>query len=146
MEGDERTSSDDDDAQNPAEYSAGSDSSDGDEDVPLVNLARAARKGPKFPGLKEIIPFDPRFKTVLSYRMYRLNRTSAAQGVSVTKMVGLHTGRLKSVMTNSFNGDKPLNILNFLAEFRKRCDFNNIPEGEALLLLPEIIKGSASLN
>lgn len=48
--GDENSSSKDDDAQNPAESSAGTDSSDGDEEVPLIKLSDAPKKGPKFPG------------------------------------------------------------------------------------------------
>ena len=106
-----------------------------------------ARLGPRAPGVAEIIPDDPRFTTVLSYRRYRLLNTDPRQDESITAEVGLHVRRLEHPFRNrKFNGLKPVSVISFLDHFKRECDANHISEGAALLCLPKFLDGDAFIS
>jgi len=100
--------------------------------------------GPRFPGLQEIVPDDPKFLGVLSYRRYRLLNTDPTQNADVTAAVGLHIRRLEhSFRSRKFTGAEPLAIIGFLDHFRRECDLNSLSEGAAILCLPKFLDGDA---
>ena len=49
----------------------------------------------------------------------------------------------KAVSKQTFNGSKPLDLIEFLSAFKRRCDQNGVSEGMAVELLPDILQGDA---
>lgn len=112
-----------------------------DSNIPIADWNKF---GSSVPGLTEIQPSNPRFRSVVSYRRYRLKKTDATQGRKVLRDTGVNTRRLLSAMQqDTFDGTDPLKIMHLLLTFKDRCDKNNLSEGAALLILPDIFKGLA---
>ena len=113
--------------------------------------ARASRPkvrlGPRCPGLREIVPDDPKFTSVLTYRRYRLQNTDPRQDSEVTAVTRLNIRRLEhSFRSRKFTGVKPLAVLSFLEHFKRECDMNAISEGAAMLCLPKFLDGDAFIT
>ena len=81
----------------PADGAAADDDVDDPQRV-LYTDAHTARPrvklGPRYPGVREIVPENPRYTGVLSYRRYRLVNTDPRVDADVTAQVGLHVRRL----------------------------------------------------
>ena len=102
--------------------------------------------GPRFPGVRELISDDPRFRWVVNYRRYRLSNMDQSRSAEVTAATGLNTRRLEhSFKKRLFDGSKPLAVISYLDHFKRECDMNNISEGAALYLLPKFLDGKAFL-
>ena len=112
--------------------------------TPQPSSADSTSPGPVYPGIQEIVPADDRFKERVSYRRYRLRDTNARQGRSVSKNLGLQSRRFVKLFQNStFDGSKPLAVIEFLSAFKRRCDQNGVSEGMAVILLPDLLQGNA---
>ena len=121
-----------------------------EEDVPLkaqdgfIPRPQQTWKGPKAEGLSEIDPSDPRFATVLSYRCYRLRNTDPSRGPEVERDTGVFSRRMAHTMGPlTFDGSKPIAILQFLRTLKRELDGNGRSEGAALLLCPKFLIGDA---
>ena len=97
--------------------------------------------GPKKSGLVELKPRDLRFKSVVSYRRYRLRNPDAYRGRSVSDKIGTYSRRIRPFMKDSkFNGEDPITILAFLTKLKTQLDNNRISEGAALSIIRIIWK------
>ena len=97
--------------------------------------------GPKKSGLVELKPSDPRFKSVVSYRRYRLRNPDAYRGRSVSDKIGTYSQRIRPFMKDSkFNGEDPITILAFLTKLKTQLDNNRISEGAALSIIPDYLE------
>ena len=58
--------------------------------------------------------------------------------------MGLQSRRFINLIQNIlFNGSKPLDVIEFLSAFKKRCDQNGVSKRMAVELLPEILQDNA---
>ena len=100
--------------------------------------------GPPHSRVTAICPADPDFKTVVSYRRYRLNIVNAETGSSVSRHVGDYVKLFKPTMdSREFDGSIPIAVLDFLSSFKRICDEHGVTEGLAVLLLPNFLVGDA---
>ena len=100
--------------------------------------------GPRKSGLAELKPSDPRFKSVVSYRRYRLRNTDKYRGRSVADKIGTYSRRIRPFMKDSkFSGEDPITILAFLTKLKTQLDNNRISEGAALSLIPDYLEDPA---
>ena len=62
----------------------------------------------------------------------------------MSKNLGLQSRRFVKLFQNRLcNGFKPLDVIEFLSAFKNRCDQNDVSEGMAVELLPDILQGDA---
>ena len=87
-------------------------------------------------------PRNQRFRKVLSYKKYRLEKRSTKRSGSVRKRVSTWTKRM-STSVAKFSGKDPISVLKFLATFKIAADNNGIPEGGACLVLRNFLEGRA---
>lgn len=115
------------------------------EDTPRpVQTETRRRVGPPAPGLRELVPSDPRFTNIVSYRRYRLHNRSQSTGPEVSRNVGVWTRRLlPSMEKHAFSGENPVACLRFLTAFKHQLDCEGIPEGGALKIWPSFLTRNA---
>eukprot|EP00171_Calliarthron_tuberculosum_P022920 IDg22920t1 len=102
------------------------------------------RRLPGTARIAEIIPSDPRFSDLVSWRRYRLNDRNSDTRPDISQNVGLWTHRLMSVMDkHMFNGKKPVACLRFLTAYKRALDEEGISEGSGLRIWPSFLKDSA---
>jgi hypothetical protein len=99
--------------------------------------------GPPVAGLVEIVPSRSDYKTLVSYRNYRLLNLSQEFGPKVTGRLTGFARRLQHSMDEKFSGDTPVGILSFLRSFKEAADHNRISEGAAARLIPYFLTGIA---
>ena len=100
--------------------------------------------GPPQYGLEEILPADPDFTAVVSYRRYRLQKMDPDTGPRVSRYVGEYVKLFNPTLnTRKFDGSIPIGVLDFLSCFKRTCDEHGVTEGLALLLLPQFLFGDA---
>jgi hypothetical protein len=99
--------------------------------------------GPPVAGLLEIVPSRSDYKTLVSYRNYRLLNLSQEFGPKVTGRLTGFARRLQHSMDEKFSGDTPVGILSFLRSFKEAADHNRISEGAAARLIPYFLTGIA---
>ena len=131
---------------NSSDSSSESDSDESqDSNVPLADWRGGDKKqklGPKYKGLEPLVPHDTRFATVVNYRRYRLKNRDQSQGRRVSSKTARNSRKiLKNLPCEKFEGDPPLNIINFLSEVKQQFNNNNISEGSAFLILKDLLAG-----
>jgi hypothetical protein len=100
-------------------------------------------QGPPVPGLNEIIPSRSAYRQVLSYRTYRLVNKNQRYEPSVTAKLASYAKRIKHSLEETFDGNKPIAVLDFLRSFKESADHNQVGEGAATRLMPYFLKGAA---
>ena len=120
------------------------DESDPDDDYPGEPLRpRAATwRGPRQAGLTELRPTDEAFRPAVSYRRYRLRNIDQHADVNTNAQIGQFSRLLRHNL-ETFDGNEPIGILEFLANFKQQCDENGVSEGLAVRLLPKFLGGDA---
>lgn len=116
-----------------------SDSSDSDSSSSSRSPRRGSRRKKTF---AERNPRNRRFRKVLSYRKYRLEKRSPKQSGNIRKRVASWTKRM-STSVAKFSGKDPISVLKFLATFKTAADNNGISEGGACLVLRNFLEGRA---
>ena len=87
----------------------------------------------------EIVPEDPRYTGVLSYRRYRLVNTDPLVDADVTAQVGLQVWRLEHTFcARKLTGAKLLAVIVFLDHLKRDCDTNSISEGAAAVFRTQV--------
>ena len=119
-----------------------SDYSDKSDDLALFRDVDQL-KGPAVPGLREIIPSRSDYRTLVSYRSYRLVDRSQRYDPSVTAKLAVFVKRLKHAIEEKFGGEEPIEVLQFLRTFKEAADHNRVSEGAAARLIPYFLKGIA---
>jgi hypothetical protein len=99
--------------------------------------------GPPVAGLVEIVPSPSDYKTIFSYRAYRLNNLSQDFGPKITGKLTGFARRLQHSMDEKFSCETPVWILSFLRSFKEAADHNRISEGAAARLIPYFLTGIA---
>ena len=102
-----------------------------------------APRGRRVVGLKEQATRRPEFKTLVSYRTYRLANTKRAVSSVDTGKVNSYLKKLKHHLDYKFSGDPAIQVLDFLTTFKEAADLNGISEGIAVLILPYFLEGRA---
>jgi hypothetical protein len=100
-------------------------------------------KGAWVPGLKEEGARRPEFKSLVSYRSYRLGDTDQRVNASITGKVNAHLKRLKHYLDYKHSGYPAIQVLDFLRTFKEAVDLNGISEGVAFIILPYFLEGRA---
>ena len=141
------TSSEDDlsesrDEDRESQDSLGSSSSS-DADAVIAVPFSLRRKGPRYPGLKEIKPNDPRFDRLMSYRYYRLHLTAHSRSGRDTGKARDHIKRMQLTIKHPFDGSDPVRIFEFLTRFVLEADTLQMTEAQAFLALPYFLNGTA---
>jgi hypothetical protein len=126
----------------PVSEEEDSDYSDKSEDLALIRDVDQL-KGPAVPGLREIIPSRSDYRTLVSYRSYRLVDRSQRYDPSVTAKLAVFVKRLKHAIEDKFGGEEPIEVLQFLRTFKEAADHNRVSEGAAARLIPYFLKGIA---
>jgi hypothetical protein len=99
-------------------------------------------KGPRVPGLQEIIPSRSAYRRLLSYRTYRLVNKSKRFDPTVTAKLPSYAKRMKHSFEEKFDGTEPIAVLDFLFSFEETADHNRVSEGAATRLMPYFLKGA----
>jgi hypothetical protein len=109
----------------------------------LTNKCRY--KGKSVPGLEEITPTRSDYKTLVSYRMYRLVNRSDLYDAAVTVKLSEYLKRLKNTIPphGRFSSDDPIEIRGFLRTFKEAADHTEVGEGAAARLIPYFLTGTA---
>jgi hypothetical protein len=96
-------------------------------------------------GLEEITPARSDYKTLVSYRTYRLMNWSDRYDAAVTGKLSAYLKRWKHAISpdDRFSGDDPIDILGFLRTFKESADHNEVGEGAAARLIPYFLTGTA---
>ena len=114
------------------------------ESVPEIVPFHQRRKGPSHPGLASLRPSNQRYDRLMSYRYYRLNKTSHTRNHAITHQ--LHK-LLKNVnlsfKESKFTGKDPILIFDFLARMVEECDTLNMSEAQAFMTLPHFLSDTA---
>jgi hypothetical protein len=118
--------------------SKASSSSDEEEEAP-----RTAPRGDRVPGLTEQVTRRPEFKSLISYRSYRLADSSQEVESHATGRVNGHLKKLKHHLDYKFSSEPAMQVLDFLRTFQEAADLNEINEGVAVLILPYFLEGRA---
>jgi hypothetical protein len=118
-----------------------SSSSDEEEEVVVTSSSEAL--GAEVTGLVEQITRRPEFKSLVSYRTYRLKDVSQGVDSTVTGRVNTLLKRLKHHVDYKFTGEPAIQVVDFLRIFKEACDLNNISEGAAAIILPYFLEGRA---
>jgi hypothetical protein len=119
-----------------------SDFSDGSDELAL-NRDVDQLKGPAVPGLREIVPSRSDYRTLVSYRTYRLVDRNQKYDPTVTAKLAIFVKRLKHAIEDKFGGEEPIEVLQFLRTFKEAADHNRVSEGAAARLIPYFLKGIA---
>lgn len=104
------------------------------------------QKGPRHPGLSSLKPANPLFDRHMSYRFYRLQRIRPKVSNS-TRETGQTRGFIKRLeicfKDAYFNGEDPIQILEFLTRFVEEADLLNMSEVQAYQVLPYFLRNPA---
>ena len=107
--------------------------------------SRLLRRGPKHPGLKELPSTNILFERLLSYRSYRLKKTSSKRTARETGKVKDHIKRLEvSFKNRHFDGKDPIMVFDCLSRFVKECDILEMSEAQAYIAVAVFLKGLAA--
>lgn len=103
------------------------------------------KKGRKHPGLRELNPTNRDYKRLLSYRYYRLKRSSSRRTGRETSKVKDQVSRMNvSLRDLTFDGVDGILVLEFLARFVAEADILEMSEAQAFLALPYFLRGFAA--
>jgi hypothetical protein len=80
---------------------------------------------------------------LVSYRSCRLGDRSQRYDASVTATLAVFVKRLKHAIEETFGGEEPIEVLQFLRTFKEAADHNLVSEGAAARLIPYLLKGIA---
>jgi hypothetical protein len=100
-------------------------------------------KGKAAPGLKEIIPARSDYAHLVSYRSYRLVKSSNRYDSTVTGKLSSYLKRMKHAIPQDdrYRGDEPIEVLDFLRVFNEAADHNELPESAAGRLITYFLTG-----
>ena len=120
-----------------------STSSSDEEEDPITFFER--EKGPRHMGLKTIKPSNSSFDRLMNYRYYRL-KDGRSKRSHATSQATRHF--IKSMdltfKEHRFDGSDPILVFDFLTRFVEEADILTLNEGQAFLILPHYLSGSAS--
>jgi hypothetical protein len=114
-----------------------------DEEALRVTSHFAASRGRRVDGLVEQTTRRPEFKSLVSYRTYRLADTTQAVDTVDTGKVNGYLKKFRHHLDYKFSGDPAIQVLDFLATFKEAADLNGVSEGIATLILPYFLEGRA---
>jgi hypothetical protein len=127
----------------PSSNDSDEEEHDSDSDSEISGEGAVDRvKGPRVPGLEEIIPSRSAYRRLLSYRTYRLANTSQRYDPTVTAKLASYAKRMKHSLEEKFDGNEPIAVLDFLRSFKESGDHNRVSEGAAARLMPYFLKGA----
>ena len=123
--------------------SSDSDQSDTDSDS-SERGRRARRPNQSNARLKVIRPLNDIFTKAVDFRQYRLQRTDKAFAGSSSEKMNKYRQRLDVYMAGrSFTGSDPIEVLEFLASYKRACDLGVVPEGVTVWAIQFYLKGQA---
>lgn len=112
----------------------------------MVSIHRR-KPGPRFETLREIVPTNPLYKKVMSYRTYRLARRDQDRSSRETGKVRDFIKRMDiKLSAHHFSGEDPIMVLDFLARFTREANIQEMSEAQAFLTLPSFLSGMARLQ
>ena len=118
-----------------------------DEATPETGFSFFERqKGPRHPGLSSLKPANPLFDRHMSYRFYRLQRLrpKASNSHRETGQTRGFIKRLEICFKDSyFDGEDPIQILEFLTRFVEEADLLDMSEVQAYQVLPYFLRNPA---
>jgi hypothetical protein len=102
-------------------------------------------KGKSVPVLEDVIPARSDYKTLVSYRTYRLVNRNDRYDAAVTGKLSTYLKRLEHAIPpdDRFSCDDPIDILGFLRTFKESADHNEVGEGAATRLIPYFLTETA---
>jgi hypothetical protein len=130
------------DISDPISDEEDSDCSDASDELAL-NRDVDHVKSHAVPGLREIVPSRSDYRTLVSYRTYRLVDRNRKYDPPVTAKLAILVKRLKHAIEGKFGGEEPIKVLQFLRTFKESADHNRNSEGAAARLIPYFLKGIA---
>jgi hypothetical protein len=80
---------------------------------------------------------------LVSYLSYRLADRSQRDDPSVTAKLSIFVKRLKHAIEETFGGEEPIEVLQFLRTFKEAADHSRVSESAAARLIPYFLKGIA---
>ena len=100
--------------------------------------------GPTVSYLTPVVPQDPRFRSLHSYRSYCPKDRSRYVAPDDMGHSGRWTKSLRAAMGNTvFTGNKPIKLLRWFEKFCTQCNGNEIPEATAVSMVPEFFSSPA---
>jgi hypothetical protein len=115
-----------------------------DETVDPVMPFHQRRKGPSHPGLASLQPSNKKYDRLMSYRYYRLNKTSHTRDHARTHQLHRLLKNLElSFKDSKFTGKDPVLIFDFLTRMVEECDTLGMSEAQAYMALPHFLSDTA---
>ena len=123
-----------------------SETSDEDEDNTDSGDERGGifnrKRRPKYRDMKPIIPARREYRKILNYRYYRLAKRRVIKRDRDTRGLDKRISRLHTALSKrKFDATDKIGILYFLSQFVDKADKLGFTEGQALLALPEFLRG-----
>ena len=101
-------------------------------------------KGPSHPGLASLRPSNERYDRLISYRHYRIRRTSHSRNsASTLRLHKLIKNLDLTFKEDKFAGTDLILIFDFLTRFVEECDTLDMSEAQAFMSLPRVLQAVA---
>ncbi len=118
------------------------DSSDEEDQQQHITFSER-KKGPRHEGLVTIKPSNSIFDRLMNYRYYRLKDARSKRSLTAIQFIKKLIKSMDITFKAKFDGTKPILVLDFLSRFVEEADMLNMNEGQAYLILPHYLSGSA---
>ena len=103
--------------------------------------------GPPHIGLRSIKPANRVFDKLMSYRSYRLKKTSDTRSACDTTEVRVHLKNMDLTMSkHKFDGNDPIRVFDFLTRFVNESDMLNMSEAQSFIALPMFLEEPAETH
>ena len=107
-----------------------------DEDEDLV-------LGPSHEGVITLTSTNPRYRRLMNYRYYRLNRTKQERSSYEVGKVNSRASKIETGIGDKFSGSDPVRIFSALRDIVQEANNNKVTEGQLFLAVPRLLTGHA---
>ena len=118
-------------------------SSDDESQLAIVPFHQRS-KGPSHRRLASLQPSNKKYQRLMSYRYYRLRKTTHTRDhARTTQLHKLLKNLDLSFRESKFSGQDPILIFNFLTRMVEECDTLGMSEAQAFMALPHLLSDNA---
>ena len=99
--------------------------------------------GPSHEGVITLTSTNPRYKTLMNYRYYRLARTKQERSSYEVGKVHSKASKIETALGRKFSGSDPIRIFSALRDIVQEANSNKVTEGQLFLAVPRLLTGHA---
>ena len=102
--------------------------------------------GPSHEGLTVLTSTNPRYRKLMNYRYYRLNRTKQERSSREVGKVTSKASKMETAIGSKFSGSDPVRIFSALRDIVQEANNNDLTEGQLFLAVPRLLTGNAKTH